>query len=86
MIGAEEKGITSASVDEALKSDDPDVKRMLGVTPGIGKALHLDEKWAYNVIKQVGNLGEMWDRNITPMGVPRGINNIWTKGGLLTQL
>src|SRR5579863_1877801 len=64
LIGAEEKGITSASVDEALKSDDPDVKRMLGVTPGIGKALHLDEKWAYNVIKQVGNYGEVFERNV----------------------
>ena len=46
------------------------------------KALGLDPKWAFNVIKQVGNFGEMWDRNITPMGVTRGINNIWTKGGL----
>ncbi|HWG79436.1 MAG TPA: amino acid ABC transporter substrate-binding protein, partial [Stellaceae bacterium] len=64
MIGAEEKGITSANVDEALKSDDPDVKRMLGVTPGIGKALHLDEKWAYNIIKQVGNYGEVFERNV----------------------
>ena len=48
----------------------------------MGKALGLDNKWAYNVIKRVGNFGEVWDRNITPMGVPRGINNIWTKGGL----
>lgn len=49
---------------------------------GKGKALGLDNKWAYNIVKQVGNFGEMWDRYITPMGVPRGINNIWTKGGL----
>ena len=48
----------------------------------IGKALGLDNKWAYNVIKQVGNSGEIWDRNITPLGVPRGINALWNKGGL----
>jgi general L-amino acid transport system substrate-binding protein len=86
MIGAEEKGITSASVDEALKSDDPDVKRMLGVTPGIGKALHLDEKWAYNVIKQVGNYGEVFERNVgskTPLKLDRGVNALWTQGGLM---
>ena len=86
MIGAEEKGITSATVDEALKSDDPDVKRMLGVTPGIGKALHLDEKWAYNVIKQVGNYGEVFERNVgskTPLKLERGLNALWTNGGLM---
>jgi len=86
MIGAEEKGITSANVDEALKSDDPDVKRMLGVTPGIGKALHLDEKWAYNIIKQVGNYGEVFERNVggkTPLKLERGLNALWTKGGLM---
>ena len=86
MIGAEEKGITAANVDEALKSDDPDVKRMLGVTPGIGKALHLDEKWAYNVIKQVGNYGEVFERNVgskTPLKLDRGVNALWTNGGLM---
>ena len=86
MIGAEEKGITSATVDEALKSDDPDVKRMLGVSPGLGKALHLDEKWAYNVIKQVGNYGEVFERNVgkqTPLKLDRGLNNLWTQGGLM---
>jgi general L-amino acid transport system substrate-binding protein len=86
MIGAEEKGITSANVDEALKSDDPDVKRMLGVSPGLGKALHLDEKWAYNVIKQVGNYGEIFERNVgkqTPLKLDRGLNNLWTQGGLM---
>jgi general L-amino acid transport system substrate-binding protein len=82
MITAEEKGITSANVDSFMTSADPDIRRLLGLEGDMGKALGLDNKWAYNVIKQVGNLGEMWDRNITPMGVPRGINNIWTKGGL----
>jgi general L-amino acid transport system substrate-binding protein len=82
MITAEEKGITSANVDTFMTSTDPDIRRLLGLEGDLGKALGVDNKWAYNVIKAVGNLGEMWDRNITPMGVPRGINNIWTKGGL----
>jgi general L-amino acid transport system substrate-binding protein len=82
MITAEEKGINSANVDTFMNSTDPDIRRLLGIEGDMGKALGLDNKWAYNVIKQVGNLGEVWDRNITPMGVPRGINNIWSKGGL----
>ncbi len=82
MITAEEKGITSANIDSFMTSTDPDIRRLLGLEGDMGKALGLDNKWAYNVIKSVGNFGEMWDRNITPMGVPRGINNIWSKGGL----
>ena len=82
MITAEEKGITSANIDTFMDSKDPDIRRLLGLEGDMGKQLGLEPKWAYNVIKQVGNLGEVWDRNITPMGVPRGINNIWTKGGL----
>ena len=82
MITAEEKGITQANADTFMTSNDPEIRRLLGLEGDMGKALGLDNKWAYNVIKAVGNLGEMWDRNITPMGVPRSINNIWTKGGL----
>jgi general L-amino acid transport system substrate-binding protein len=82
MITAEEKGVTSANVDSFANSADPDIRRLLGLEGDMGKALGLDNKWAYNVIKQVGNFAEMWDRNITPMGVPRTINNIWSKGGL----
>jgi general L-amino acid transport system substrate-binding protein len=82
MIMAEEKGITSQNIDTFVESKDPDIRRLLGLEGDMGKALGLDPKWAFNVVKQVGNFGEMWDRNITPMGVTRGINNIWTKGGL----
>jgi general L-amino acid transport system substrate-binding protein len=82
MVTAEEKGITSQNVDSFMSSTDPDTRRLLGLEGDMGKALGLDNKWAYNVIKQVGNFGEMWDRDITPMGIPRGINNLWTKGGL----
>ena len=86
LIEAEERGITQKNVDEMLKSDDPNVKRMLGVTPGAGKALGLDEKWAYNEVKLVGNYGEIFDRTLgkdTELKFDRGLNNLWTKGGLL---
>jgi len=86
LIEAEERGITQKNVDDMLKSDDPNVKRMLGVTPGAGKALGLDEKWAYNAIKLVGNYGEIFDRTLgkdTELKFERGLNNLWTKGGLL---
>jgi general L-amino acid transport system substrate-binding protein len=89
MIEAEELGITSKNVDEMLKSTDPNVQRFLGVSPGMGKALGLDEKWAYNIVKQVGNYGESFDRNVgksTPLKLDRGLNNLWTKGGLMYAL
>lgn len=82
-IAAEELGVTSANVDQMLTSQVPDIQRLLGVTGGIGQMMGLDNRWAYNIIKQVGNFSEMWERNITPMGVPRGINALWTKGGLM---
>jgi general L-amino acid transport system substrate-binding protein len=86
MIGAEEKGITSANVDAMLKSDDPEVQRMLGVVPGLGKALHLDDKWAYRIVKEVGNYGEVFERNLgagSALKLPRGVNALWTDGGLM---
>ena len=85
MIEAEEYGITSKNVDEMLKSENPTIKRILGVTPGMGKALGVDEKWVYNIVKQVGNYGESFDRNVgmgSPLKIERGLNNLWTKGGL----
>ncbi len=86
MINAEELGISSKNVDEKLKSTDPKVKRFLGVSPGNGKALGLDEKFAYNIVKQVGNYGEVFERNVgihTPLMIERGLNALWTNGGLL---
>lgn len=82
MLTAEQDGVSSKNVDEMLSSPSPDIRRLLGVEGDMGKALGVDNKWAYNVVKQVGNFAEMWDRNIAPMGVPRGINNLWNKGGL----
>jgi general L-amino acid transport system substrate-binding protein len=86
MINAEELGITSKNVDEKLKSKDPMVQRFLGVIEGNGKSLGLDEKWAYNIIKQVGNYGEVFERNVgvnTTLGIERGLNALWTNGGLM---
>jgi len=85
MIEAEEAGITSKNVDEMLKSDNPSIKRILGVTPGMGKALGVDEKWVYNIVKQVGNYGESFERNVgsgSLLKIPRGQNALWTQGGL----
>jgi general L-amino acid transport system substrate-binding protein len=86
MINAEELGITSKNVDQMLKSDNPKIMRFLGVTEGNGKALGLDEKFAYNIVKQVGNYGEVFERNVgvnTPLGIERGLNALWTDGGLM---
>ena len=60
----------------------PDIKRMLGQEGELGAALGLDRAWAATAIKQVGNYGEMYDRSITPLGLARGPNALWTKGGL----
>ena len=86
LIQAEEFGITSKNVDKMLKSQDPQIQRFLGVTPGMGKALGLDDKWAYNIIKQVGNYGEIFERNVgpnTPLKLERGQNDLWINGGLM---
>jgi general L-amino acid transport system substrate-binding protein len=85
MIEAEEYGISSKTVDDMLKSDNPTIKRILGVTPGMGKALGVDEKWVYNIIKQVGNYGEIFDKNVgmgSPLKIDRGLNKLWTQGGI----
>jgi len=86
LIAAEEFGITSQNVDEMLKSENPDIQRLLGVTPGNGEALGLSEQWAYNIIKQVGNYGEIFERNVgkeTALKLERGLNALWTQGGLM---
>jgi general L-amino acid transport system substrate-binding protein len=85
MLEAEEYGISSKTVDDMLKSDNPTIKRILGVTPGMGKALGVDEKWVYNIVKQVGNYGEVFDKNVgmgSPLKIERGLNKLWTQGGL----
>lgn len=86
MIGAEELGITSKNVDDMLKSKDPEVQRFLGVKDKLGEALGLDNQWAYRIVKQVGNYGEVFERNVgksSPLKLERGINSLWMNGGLL---
>ena len=87
MIVAEEKGVTSKNVDETkAKSKDPEIKRLLGVEADLGKKLGLSNDWAYNIIKKVGNYGEIFDRNVgpdTPLKLERGLNQLWSKGGIL---
>jgi general L-amino acid transport system substrate-binding protein len=86
LMAAEEKGITKANVDEKLKSDDQEIQRMLGVTDNLGEMLKLDDKWAYNIIKSVGNYGEVFDRALgenTRLAMTRGPNAPWNSGGLL---
>lgn len=90
LLLAEENGITQANVDEFLETPtSPTVERLLGVTPGVGTRLGLNDDWAYNVIKAVGNYGEIYDRTIGDKSrykLPRGLNNLWTNGGLLYPL
>jgi len=86
LIEAEEKGVNQANVDQMKTSDDPVIKRLLGTTPGMGKALGLGEDWAYNELKAVGNYGDIFERNVgvkTPLKLPRGLNALWTSGGLI---
>ena len=84
-VTAEEKGVTSANVDEMKSSKDPEILRLLGVEGNQGAELGLSADWAYNIIKQIGNYGEIFERNIgvdTPVGLERGMNALWTDGGL----
>ncbi len=87
LIEAEEYGITQANVDALkTKTDDPVVGRILGGTEDTGKLLGLDKEWAAKAIKATGNYGEIFERNVGPksdLGMPRGINNLWNKGGIM---
>jgi general L-amino acid transport system substrate-binding protein len=83
LIEAEELHVTSSDTEIIGTSDAPDLRKFLGVTPGNGKALGLDENWAVSVIKAVGNYGEMFSRNIGPLGLDRGLNRLWSDGGLM---
>lgn len=86
MMTAEELGVTSANVDEKKGSKDAETARLLGAKGKLGENLGLDNQWAYRIVKQVGNYGEVFDRNVgagSPLKLARGINSLWTKGGLL---
>jgi general L-amino acid transport system substrate-binding protein len=86
LIEAEEYGLTQANVDQQKTSTDPVVQRILGTTEDTGKLLGLDKDWAYRAIKATGNYGEIFERNVGPksaLGLPRGVNNLWNKGGIM---
>ena len=85
MVDAEDLGVDSKNVDEMMKSTDPEVKRMLGVEGKFGEGLGVPNDWVVQIVKQVGNYGEIYDRNVgagSRLKLPRGLNNLWTKGGL----
>lgn len=82
MINAEEFGVSQANLDDMLKSTNPEIRRLLGVEGKLGEALGLTNDWVARIVRQVGNYGESFDRNLGKIGVPRGVNNLWSKGGL----
>lgn len=86
LISAEEMGITAGNIDQMIRSDDPAIQRFLGVSGDMGEKLGLDPKWAYHLIKRVGNYGELYARNVginTPLRLERGQNALSTAGGLM---
>jgi len=86
MINAEELGVNSKNVDQMMNSASPEVRRLLGKEGGFGAELGLTADWAYRIVKRVGNYGEVYERAVgqgTPLKLPRGLNNLWNKGGIL---
>jgi general L-amino acid transport system substrate-binding protein len=83
MIEAEELGLSSKNIDEQAKGQNPTIQRFVGASGDIGKMMALDNRWAYNIVKQVGNYGESFEANLKPLGFERGLNRLWSQGGLL---
>jgi len=86
MVSAEELGVTAANVEEMKNSNNPEIRRLLGTEGDLGGMIGLDNEWAARAIAAVGNYGESYDRNIgpnTPLGLARGVNALWNKGGIL---
>ncbi|ANW02227.1 amino acid ABC transporter substrate-binding protein [Bradyrhizobium icense] len=85
MVGAEELGMTQKNVDEMVKSDKPEVKRAVGTDGNLGEQLGLTKDWMVRIVKAVGNYGESFERNVgsgSKLGIARGLNNLWSKGGI----
>ncbi|MEX2643666.1 MAG: amino acid ABC transporter substrate-binding protein [Acetobacterales bacterium] len=83
---AEEKGLTSKNIDEMRNSDDPEIQRMIGEKSDLGEKLGVQPDWVYQIVKQVGNFGEIWEANVgkdSPLGLDRGLNKLWRDGGVL---
>jgi len=85
LVNAEELGISTATLDQALKSEKPDVKRFVGTDGTYGEQLGVTKDWAVRIVKNVGNYGEIFERNVgaqSKLGIPRGINQLWSAGGI----
>jgi general L-amino acid transport system substrate-binding protein len=85
MLNAEELNVNKANVDEQMKSDNPEIRRLLGVEDNFGERLGLTKGWAFRIVKLVGNYGDVFDRNVgqgSPLKIARGLNALWTKGGI----
>lgn len=85
MVTGEEMGITSANAKDMLKSENPEIKRLLGVDDNLGQGMGLPKEWAFNILSQVGNYAESFERNVgakSPLGIARGLNALWSQGGL----
>jgi general L-amino acid transport system substrate-binding protein len=85
MVNAEELGVSKANLDQSMKSENPEIKRLVGTEGKFGEAIGLTNDWAVRIIRHVGNYGEVFDRNVgtgSPLKIQRGINALWTKGGL----
>ena len=87
LIAAEELGITSQNIDSLRNSPNTDIRRFQGEEADLGRPLGLARDWSYRLVKQVGNYGELFDRNVgarSPLALERGVNNLWTRGGLMS--
>jgi general L-amino acid transport system substrate-binding protein len=85
MLNAEEAGVTSKNIDEMLKSENPDIKKLVGTEGNYGEQFGLTKDWAVRIVRHVGNYGEVFERNVgqgSPLKVARGLNALWNKGGL----
>jgi len=83
MIEAEELGLSSRNIAEQAQSGGPAIQRFVGTNGDLGKLMGLDNRWAFQIVKQVGNYGESFEANLKPLGFERGMNRLWTQGGLL---
>jgi general L-amino acid transport system substrate-binding protein len=83
MLEAEELGLTSKNIEKEAKSPNPSIQRFVGTSGDIGKMLGLDNRWAFNIVRQVGNYAESFDANLKPLGFERGLNRLWNQGGLM---
>jgi general L-amino acid transport system substrate-binding protein len=86
LVNAEELGVSSKSIDQALKSDKPEIKRLIGAEGNFGEQAGLTKDWVVRIIRNVGNYGEIFERNVgveSRLGIPRGLNHLWTSGGIV---